>query len=284
MHIPDRRVLHVQRASGIGGSERHLLSLLPTLEARGWKSAICVAVVEDGARFVEALRSAGIETVAFPAGPHVNPALAPKLLREIRRVRPDLVHTHLIHGDLYGQIAARLAGIPAVSSAHSTLRFYRSEPYRSASRLAWRLARRVIAISTWVARFLVEVRLATQERIRIVHYGIDAGSWALGAEDRIAARTAFGIASHEIAIGIASRLIPLKGHDSLLAAFHRAESRVPNLRLLIAGNGPLRESLQAKARSELPKSSVRFLGFIPDVPRFMSACDVIVFPTLPELG
>ena len=50
------------------------------------------------------------------------------MVREIRASRPDLVHTHLVHADLHGQVAAGLAGVGRVSSVHGTPAFYRREP------------------------------------------------------------------------------------------------------------------------------------------------------------
>ena len=63
---------------------------------------------------------------------------------------------------------------------HGTPAFYRREPYKSAGRLAGRLAQRRIAISEHVATFLRELRLGPADRIRVVYYGIDATEWADG--------------------------------------------------------------------------------------------------------
>jgi glycosyltransferase involved in cell wall biosynthesis len=206
--------------------------------------------------------------------------LIPHLVTEIRAFRPDVVHTHLLHADLVGQLAAQVSRVPGISSVHATPDFYRREPYRSTGRAISRVARRRIAISEHVARFLREVRLAPPERIRVVHYGIDADRWAREAPSRRAAREVFGIADPSLVIGIAARLIDGKGHATLIEAVGRAisEDGIAAV-LLVAGIGEERERLERLAATRCPADRVRFVGFVPDVETFLAACDIVAFPT-----
>ena len=167
-----------------------------------------------------------------------------------------------------------------VSGVHSTPEFYRREPYRSAARTISRLAQRRIAISEYVARFLREVRLAPAERIRVVHYGIDADRWARNALPRAQARARFDIADGELVVGIAARLIDGKGHATLIEAVGRMirDDGVPAV-LLVAGTGEKREQLEALAAKHHAPERIRFLGFVPDVEALLAACDVVTFPS-----
>ena len=152
--------------------------------------------------------------------------------------RPDLVHTHLIHADVHAQLAARLARVPAVSTVHGAHGFYRRRPSRSAATLAGRMARRTIAISHHVGRMLIDQRIVTPDRLRVVHYGIASESWTSTPAERQEARRELGVADHEVAVGIAARLIPGKGHDVLIRSVAEARRRGCPLRLLVAGAGP----------------------------------------------
>lgn len=277
------RVLHVQKVGGVAGSERHLLALLPALAARGIEVRMCVLATGDAPTFVSASEEAGIGTTTLRAGPNANPVLVARLAAEIRRYQPDLVHTHLIHADAHGQVAARLAGVAAISTVHGTPSFYLRQPYRAVRRMAGRNARSTIAISGYVAQYLRDHELAPTERVRIIHYGMDTTGWQLGPAERSTARRSLDLEPGDVAVGIASRLIPQKGHATLLAALANVVADHPQVRLLIAGTGPLRASLE-QAGAALPAGSVRFLGFVSDIRSFMGACDAVVFPTEPALG
>jgi glycosyltransferase involved in cell wall biosynthesis len=277
------KVLHVQKVAGIGGSERHLLSLLPSLAEAGVEVRMLVAATGEADRFVEALATRHVPLRTVAAGPHLNPALVSAVAGEVRSFGPDVVHTHLVHADIHGRLAMAGGRAARVSSFHSTPAFYRREPLRSGARLVGRHARAVIAISEHVRRFLLDLRLAPAGRVHVVHYGIEAPSWSLDEPERSRARERLGLGAGEVAVGVAARLIPGKGHSMLFEAVARARHEEPGLRLLVAGEGPLRTQLEREA-GRLARGAVSFLGFVADIRAFMSACDVIAFPTEPALG
>ena len=108
------RVLHIQKATGISGSERHLLALLPRLDSTHVAVRMCVLVAGDGSRFVDALRRVNVDTVVVPTIADVDPFAVARLARAIRAFAPSLVHTHLIHGDVFGRLAAAITRTPSV--------------------------------------------------------------------------------------------------------------------------------------------------------------------------
>lgn len=277
-------VLHIAKSAGIGGSERHLLSLLPALGDRGVEARAIILAAPGAEVFVAALRDVGVEVSIVRAGPDLNPAVIWRLRRELGRRKPDLVHTHLIHADIHGQIACRGAGVPGVSSVHSVHGFYRREPYRSAARIAGHLAQRTIAISNHVGEMLIEAKVVRPERVRVVHYGLDGAPWELASDDVGRARQLLALAPEDVMVGIASRLIAGKGHDALIQAVALASRRGVRLRMAVAGDGPIRLELEELVRSEGIEADVTFLGFVGDIAPFMAACDVVAFPTQPELG
>jgi glycosyltransferase involved in cell wall biosynthesis len=281
--VAAQRVLHVQKVARMGGSERHLLTLLPALREAGVDARIVVPAEKQADQVIAPLRARGVPTSVVRAGPDLNPLLLGALVREIRGFRPDLLHTHLIHADLHGQLAARLTHVGRVSSVHGTPAFYRREPYRTMARSAGRFSAATIAISEHVRRFVEGLGLARAHRVAVVPYGIDASAWPLPDRDRNRAREALGLGAGDVAVGIAARMIPGKGHAFLLDAHRAAASRDPRLRLVMAGDGPLRHGLERDA-ARSANDSVKFLGYLSDVRAFMNACDVLAFPTEPALG
>lgn len=269
------RVVHIQRAKGIGGSERHLLSLLPALRARGHEVVMIVLVVGGGERFVSRLRSRDVEVIALRMRAHGDPMLIGDLVRSLRRTRPDVCHTHLVHADVHGQLAATVLGIPAVSTLHGASQLFSREPTRTLAAASGRLAARKIAISHHLAEFAVRHRIAPEERIRVIPYGLDMTEWTLHpAAPEV----------DDVTFVVASRLIPGKGHDFLIRGFSEALKREPGLRLRIAGEGPLRDDLEQMVSSLDLSNRVEFLGFVDDVADLIRESDVVAFPTLPSCG
>lgn len=277
------RVLHVAKVKGVGGCERHLLTLLPCLSAAGLAVRLLVLEAGEGERrFVAQAWDAGIDIERAPAGGDGDPRAVSAVSAAIRRFSPDVVHTHMIHADLWGQIAARRAGVAGVRSLHDAIPANRRAPAGQVGRIVGRLATRTIAISSFVAAYARRFCLAPVDRIRVVPYGVDVGAWTITEEERAEERQRLDLADDDIVVGMASRLIDGKGHAMALDAIGRSRTSAPAMRVLIAGEGPLRRDLEQGPRAVAARAS--FLGQVDDVPRFMGACDALLFPTLPGLG
>ena len=93
--------------------------------------------------------------------PTSTPRAASLVSHAIRRFSPDVVHSHLVHADLWGQLAARRARLPGVRSLHNVMQAYRRAPAGPAGRLVGRLCARTIAISSFVATYAKELKLCT---------------------------------------------------------------------------------------------------------------------------
>jgi glycogen(starch) synthase len=148
---------------------------------------------------------------------------------------------------------------------------------------AGRLARRSIAISEAVRRAVESLAIPRRGSVRVVPYGIDAEGRRLSPDARAAARAKLDLRDDDVAVTVAARLIVGKGHDVVLDAALAALGEAPTLKLLIAGDGPERGALEARARS-LPQGVTRFLGYVEDTRDLIGASDVVAFPTLPSLG
>ena len=125
----------------------------------------------DADRFYEALDRLGVPHRSVRCGLDVSPRLARDVVRAVRAEQPDLVHTHLVHADVYGGSAARLLGIPSISTRHNDDR-YLLGPFRYVDRAFARPAKRLIAISDAVRRFL-ERAGHDPSKLLTIRYGLD---------------------------------------------------------------------------------------------------------------
>lgn len=232
------KVLHVHKLTGVGGSERHLLTLLPALRERGVEASFLGLDVagSDAPRFYRELDAPALHV---PCGTHVSPRMARDVVRAVRAARPDLLHTHLVHADVYGAMASALAGVPLVSTRHNDDR-YLLGPFRYIDRLFARRARRLIAISDAVRRFLVAAGHPA-EKIETIHYGLDQPSQAPSEVTPEAA----GVTAAAPLVLAVGRLTGQKDHPTLLRAFALARERNPDAVLAILGIGPLEHETRA---------------------------------------
>jgi glycosyltransferase involved in cell wall biosynthesis len=257
------RVVHIQKVKGISGSEAHLLTLLPALRARGWDARMVVLHEDEPetVEFVDRLRANGVPTESWRMRLDLDPLVAARLLR----LRPDIVHTHLVHGDLLGLPAAALRRVPVrVSTKHGFNEFRSNRVLAAADRAAGRLAHRQIAISAGLARYLGQTEGFAAGSFTVVHYGIAAGAEPPPPPP-------------EPRLAVVGRLIPIKGLDVLLKAFGSARERVPALTLEIAGAGPLRAELERAA-----PEGVSFLGRVDQVAAIYERSAIVVVPSRGE--
>jgi glycosyltransferase involved in cell wall biosynthesis len=256
------KVLHVHRIGGIGGSERHLLTLLPALAARGVD--VRFLGLDDPARAPDPFYAQlTVPYARLPAPRDLDPRLAVHVARAARGV--DLVHTHLVHADVYGALGARAL----VSTKHNDDPF-RAGPFRFVERALTRRAGRVVAITHALARFLVERVGLPREKVTTIHYGLDdlARPWGRNPADPV---------GEDVPLLLAvCRLEPQKGVDVAVHALARLREVEPAAELVVLGEGPERGRLEGLARElDVP---VHLLGRVPDVAAWLRRADVLVHP------
>jgi glycosyltransferase involved in cell wall biosynthesis len=258
------RVLHVHRIGGIGGSERHLLTLLPALVERGIE--VRFLGLDDPSRAPEPF----YEQLAVPAdrvvaARDVDPLLAARVVRAIRAARPDLVHTHLVHADVYGALNGR----PLVSTKHNDDPF-RTGPFRFVERALARRAVRVITITEALRRFQIERVGIPERKLVTIHYGLDGPprAWGANPPDDVprGARVVLAVC----------RLESQKGVDVAVRALASVRASHPDAHLVVLGEGPERPKLASIARQAgVP---LHLLGRVPDVTAWLRRASVLVHP------
>ena len=267
-----REILHLQKVAGIAGSETYLLSLIPGLRDRGWDARMLMlhAGEPEAFDFADELGRRGVPVDAIRLRADVDPLAFSQLVSRLARGRPALLHTHLVHADVYGQLAGTIARVPVrLSTKHGFNEFRENRGFALADRLVAGLADVHIAVSRGLARYLAETEGFAEDDFQIVHYGIRAG----------APPQAYNGPPRLLCIG---RLIPIKGHLVLLRAFARALDEVPELELRLAGRGPLDPTLRSIIDELRLGSRVRLLGQVSPIQKAIEDVGVVVVPSLGE--
>ena len=256
------RVLHVHRIGGIGGSERHLLTLLPALAERGID--VSFLGLDDMSRapdpFYDEL-TVPFERVDAPRD--LDPRLAFRTRQAARRF--DVVHTHLVHADVYGAFSGRRL----VSTKHNDDPF-RAGAFRFVERSLARRSAKVIAITEALARFQVDRVGLAADKVEVIHYGLDdlPAAWGTNPPDELPPEARVVLA--------VSRLEPQKGVDVAVRALPEIRRRHADAVLVVLGEGPQRAELEELARSlDVP---VQLPGRVPDVAAWLRRAELLVHP------
>lgn len=258
-------IMHVVLSLEYGGLEKVTLDLANHLNNVRFKVTICcLDRLGDLAKEAE---NRGIKVLFVKRKPGIDFSLPFRLRRVFKDEKIDIVHTHNHAPMLYGTLGARLAGIRAIfNTIHGREKKIKNKAIWS---MVWKMNSRIITISQDAKKELVKHSGINPEKIGVIYNGIDISRFKKsGVDNNI--------------IGTVSRLSLEKDNFTMLEAFKIITSRFDNVSLVIAGDGPLRESLKSKVESLKLEDKVQFLGFRNDIPEILSGFDVFALSSLTE--
>ncbi|WP_431796724.1 glycosyltransferase [Cupriavidus metallidurans] len=266
------RILLVTTGLKMGGAEHQVVALARAFLARG--NAVAILSLSSG-REVDVPADAHVvelDMCKTPAG------MARALLQArglVRSWRPDVIHAHMIHANVFARLLTRVVPCPpVVCTAHS---------FREGGRLrmlAYRLTDRWSALTTHVSQDgrggMIASGAVQADRIAVMPNGIDIDRFHPNTALRGATRARLGIsAGTRLAVNV-GRLVPEKAQDLLLRAFAQIDPATLPVHLLIAGGGPLHQSLADEIAALGLTSRVTLLGPRDDVPALLNAADTFV--------
>lgn len=281
------RVAHIIKVTRISGAERHLLVLLKGLRDQGVDAHLIILVEPDTPMEDMLAEAQAVEIPIHRLIIHRDYDLTVifRLRQTLRNIQPEIVHTHLIHADLYGLIAAKLAGIrTVVTSRHNDDHFRYHPVMRQLSRVMWWLCDGGVAISGAIRDFVVEVEGASPDKVQVVRYGLPY-CWLTDDDIKTARhsiRNELGLSQDAIILGMVCRLVEQKGIGYALEAFKKLYGSFPNVHLVIAGDGELSHILQSKAKMLGISERTHWLGWRDDAQTIMAALDIFLLPSMWE--
>lgn len=202
------------------------------------------------------------------------------------RERFDLVATHTSKGGFLGRLAAYITGIPhIIHHAHGFAFRECNSPavrqlYIALERLASHCCDSIISVSEDHRQGAICKRVASADKIHTVLNGIDFLPFE--DADAAAARRCLGFQEHDVLLCVGSRLAPKKGLEYLIEAIPAVIARFPSVRLVLFGDGPMRDELRLQAEHLGIAHHIMFPGFRRDIPKLLGAFDIILQPSLSE--
>jgi glycosyltransferase involved in cell wall biosynthesis len=241
-----------------------------------------VLVNSEGSPMDQFLKDHGIPVYHFNSrGKKDLIRLTFRLYLLIRKIKPDIVHTHLFESSLAGLTAARIARVKKrIMTRHYS--DYHHIWFPSAvkyDRYLNKLATQIVAISKNVERILVEQENVPEKKVMVIHHGLNMPEYAPGAvsEERIEAiKSKYRIKEHQPVIGTISRFTELKGLQYLIPAFGRLLLSYPNAVLVMANASGDYENEISRLLTGIPENSYRRIKFEEDIAALYRVFDCFV--------
>jgi len=229
---------------------------------------------------------------AYPISTFLSPSAVRqvfRLARDLRKIRPHVLHSYNFYANVFSIPAARLAGVPCIVASIRDMGVYmtpmQKRVHRSVCRLADRVAVNAEAIKTWLAESGYPA-----EKIRVIRNGVEIPEHA-DTDSRAELRAELGIPiSASVAI-MTARLNPKKGVEDLLVAAVKVLGEMPNAWFVIVGDVVLQSREKERAYSERLNTlalelgiseRVLFTGYRRDVAALLKMADVSVLPSWSE--
>jgi glycosyltransferase involved in cell wall biosynthesis len=261
------------------GPSNVLLALLGELAKRGVENVVVALKPAPRGRSPRmAIERTGSEYIELTMGPSMlDFTVLPGLVRILRKEKPDVLQCNLIRANLYGKLAARLAGgVPVIAVAHNMEQYMESSDAvsritRFAERRTRAMAAAQVSVSDAVAGMVAGVLGVNAEAVEVIQNGIGP---IQNASPREESCKLLGIPRDLVVVGTVGRLHAQKNYPLLLRAVACASARMRDLRLVIIGDGEESENLRALAAELGVDRLVYWTGRRSDVQQVMSALDI----------
>ena len=269
------KILHFIDSLRIGGSESQTVEVAVRQAARGSQVTIgCLSLAGSHARDLEAR---GVRSIEFPIGRSLLSIASLRrilaLARYLRGEKFDVVHTHDLYSNLFAVPAAWLARAPRIFSSRRDLAswYWYTARNRRILRLVQNRCDKVVANSQGVKDFLVTQDGFSPEHVVVVRNGVDFTRFVADGHRLL---TLPGLhPQHFVFAVVANMHVHTKGHLVLIDAVELACRQVRDFRIVLVGDGELRQEFAARIAATGLQDYFVFLGPRTDIPEILAACD-----------
>lgn len=277
------KVVYVITGLSTGGAEMMLLKLLERLDRQRFiPHVISLTTLGELAPSIAAL-GIGVDAMGLKSN-IPNPCDFFRILRKLKYLQPDVVHTWMYHADLLGGIAARLAGVRAVSWC-----IRNSDLDRTKTKLS---TRAVVKLCAALSKYIPAAIISCSERAGQIHVksgyapekmhiipnGFDMSRFKPRAEARDQLRNELRLGAATQFVGLIGRFDPQKNHEGFFEAAAIVHRYMPEVHFVLAGRAidQSNEALMQLIEQHDLKGNTHLLGLRDDMPDLMAALDLLV--------
>ena len=264
-----RRLAFVIEELSVGGAERMVVAMANAFEAGGVEvHVVCLALPGE----LAADLAPGVRLHVLGKRPGIDAALVPKLRSLLRGIEPDAVNSHLWVANLWTRLSLAGTGLRIVVTEHNR-DVWKSSLYRGIDRLLVPVTDLMVAVSEDTADFYRRRVGIPARLVHVINNGIDTARYAGGDGAALRARWA---PDGQFLIGSVGRLAEAKNHVRLVDAARRLVDAGHDVRVVIVGEGPERERIEAAVRERALEGVVILAGGRSDIPDALAAFDLFV--------
>lgn len=289
------RILRIIARLNIGGPAIHAVLLTAGMDRTLFESTLATGVIGEGEGDMSYL------TYEYDVEPVVIPELGReislkadfialyKLFRLIKRIKPDIVHTHTAKAGTIGRLAAILAGVPYIFHTfhghvlHSYFGSFKTKFFIWIERVLAKFTNKIVVISPLQYRELChQIRIAPSKKFFVIPLGFDLGQFLNAEIHRGKLRRELQISEESLLVGIVGRLTAVKNHVLFLRSATQVLLAVENIKFIVIGDGELKHELKELAVDLKIQDKVVFLGWRDDMPLVYADLDIVALTSLNE--
>ncbi|HEY0872613.1 MAG TPA: glycosyltransferase [Vicinamibacterales bacterium] len=256
--------------------EHNVVKLVNATDRRRIVNSICSCMPADN---LKTLLTEDVPLFEFARRDGNDPGIVREIVRLIKRVRPDIVHSHTWGTLCEAFLAARLARVPVlVHGEHGTMNLRPRN--KIVQRVLWKRVDRLLSVSSSLADTMSQYIGIDRSLIRVIYNGVKIERFMSG-NPRIV-RDELKLGEDEVLIVTVGRMEPVKDHATLLAAAGQLHRAGVTFRLVIVGEGTLRPELEGAVSREGLRGMVHFLGHRNDIEHVLAAADIFVLSSRSE--
>lgn len=268
-------ICHIITRLIIGGAQENTLLTCEGLRARGHRVTLIAGPTTgpEGSLVARAL-AGGYAYLELPeliraVNPWMDLRAQRQLTMELRRLGPDIVHTHSSKAGIIGRLAARDARVRRIVHTIHGMSFNRTQPWPVQRAYAWlerRAARhthRIVTVADAMIEQTVAAGVCSREKLETIYSGMEVERFTPAAERRAAARARWGVTDDDVVVGTVARLFRKKGYEQLIPIMDAAAGREPRLRFVWVGDGAQRTEYEQELGRRGLRSRVTLTGLVP---------------------
>ena len=285
----ERTICRIITRLDVGGPPQHCVYLANTLKKMGWQTYLLHGNIDPQAESsMEYLAEReGVDTYRIPTlKREVNPLADLRALWQlygmIRRLRPQIVHTHHAKAGTLGRIAAALCDVPiVVHTFHGiSLRGYfgpiKNNVFLRIEKICAPVSSVLVTIGPNDRKELIALGVAPAEKFVTIPLGLSLQRFADTEPYKGTLRKGLGIGKDQRLIVYIGRMVPIKNVVSFIDMAAAVVQQRDDVKFLLVGDGPLREELEQQVADLGITNSVTFYGVTDQMEKIYAEADLVV--------